>query len=158
MIVLGVDPGNVRLGYGLIEKKGSFMRYIGSGLLKIPGGKDAGKQLLAIEDGLSRVVKKFKPERIGVEKIFFSKNKKTGIFVAQARGLILKVAAENDLELIELTPSSIKLSVTGNGRSDKAAVARMVGLFLKIGTAGMIDDESDALATAIAASDRIIGR
>ena len=82
-----------------------------------------------------------------------NKNKKTGVFVAQARGIIVKVAAAHELRLVELSPSSIKLSVTGDGRANKKAVAKMVGLFLKMEIAGLLDDETDALATAIAVSN-----
>lgn len=154
MIILGIDPGNVRAGYGLIKKDGSKLIYLESGLLKIPARADPGERLLALEKDLEIIIKKTKPGTVGLERIFFTKNKKTGIFVAQAQGLILKIIAAHQLKLIEFSPSSIKLAVAGNGRADKKAVAKMVGLFLNIRTMGLIDDETDALAIAIAASNQ----
>lgn len=155
MIILGIDPGNVRAGYGLIRKEGVKLVHLKSGLIKIPARADLGTQLLALEKGLAGLLEKTRPEVVGLENIFFSKNRKTGVFVAQARGLILKTIAGYRLKLVELSPSAIKLSVAGYGRADKKAVAKMVGLFLNIKVAGLIDDETDALAVAIAASSRI---
>ncbi len=156
MVILGIDPGNVRAGYGLIKKEGSRFVHLKSGLIKIPPRADLGTQLLALEKDLTKLLEEVRPDVVGIEKIFISKNKKTGVFVAQARGLILKIIAEYGLKLVELTPPSIKLSVTGYGRADKKAVAKMVGMFLNIETAGLIDDETDALAAAIAASSRAV--
>jgi crossover junction endodeoxyribonuclease RuvC len=156
MVILGIDPGNVRTGYGLIRKEGSKLVHLKSGLIKIPPRADPGIQLLALEKNLMKLLGEVRPDVVGMEKIFITKNKKTGVFVAQARGLILKIIAEYRLRLLELTPSSIKLSVTGYGRADKKAVAKMVGMFLNIKTAGLLDDETDALATAIATSSRTV--
>ncbi|MEK7506168.1 MAG: crossover junction endodeoxyribonuclease RuvC [Patescibacteria group bacterium] len=152
MIILGIDPGNVRAGYGLIKKDGQDFIRIESGIFKIPAETSLGNQLLALEKDMEKLIKKTKPDLVGLEKIFMNKNKKTGVFVAQARGIIVKVSAAYKLKLVELSPSSIKLAVTGDGRADKKAVAKMVGLFLKMKIAGLLDDETDALATAIAAS------
>lgn len=156
MIILGIDPGNVRTGYGLIKKEGSKFTHLKSGLIKIPPRTDPGAQLLALEKGLMELLREIRPDVVGVEKIFITKNKKTGIFVAQARGLILKIIAEHRLRLLELTPPSIKLAVTGYGRADKKAVAKMVGIFLNIKTVGLLDDETDALAAAIATSSQTV--
>ncbi len=152
MTILGIDPGSVRAGYGLIKKKGQDFIRIESGLFKIPTGTSLGNQLLVLEKDMEKLIKKTKPDLVGLEKIFMNKNKKTGVFVAQARGIIVKISAAHKLRLIELSPSSIKLAVTGDGRADKKAVAKMVGLFLKMKVVGLLDDETDALATAIAAS------
>ncbi len=156
MIILGIDPGNVRAGYGLIRKEGQKLAHLKSGLIKIPPRTDLGTQLLALEKGLSGLLKEVRPDMVGIEKIFITKNKKTGVFVAQARGLMLKIIAEHQLKLLELTPSSIKLAVTGYGRADKKAVAKMVGMFLNVETAGLLDDETDALAVAIATSSQTV--
>ena len=157
MRILGIDPGYVRIGYGLVEKNGQKFTRLESGLLKIPAKTELGKQFLALENGLESLINRTSPDLIGLEKIFMNKNKKTGVFVAQARGIITKVVAANKIKLVEFSPPSIKLAVTGYGRADKKAVAKMVGIFLGIGTNGMIDDETDALAIAIAASNAAIG-
>ncbi|MGC9610658.1 MAG: crossover junction endodeoxyribonuclease RuvC [Minisyncoccia bacterium] len=153
MIVLGIDPGNVRAGYGLIKKEGSKLTHLKSGLIKIPAGGH-GERLLALEKGLEAIIGEFHPDVVGLEKIFITKNKKTGIFVAEARGVISKIIAANKIKLIEFSPSSIKLAATGDGRADKKSVAKMVGLFLNMDTRKIIDDATDALAIAIAASSR----
>jgi len=155
VIILGIDPGNVRAGYGIIRKENGKLTHIESGLIKIPSGADTGAQLLSLESGLESIIKRVRPDIVGVEKIFLTKNKKTGVFVAQARGLIMKVIAFYGLNLVEFSPPSIKLAVAGDGRADKKGVAKMVGLFLGIDTGGLIDDVTDALATAIAASNQI---
>lgn len=152
MIVLGIDPGNVRAGYGVIKKERGLFECLENGILKIGGSKNAGEQLHLLELELKKLIKKYKPDAAGLEKLFVSKNLKTVMGVAEARGVIHKVIFENNIKLIELAPQSIKLSVTGNGRADKKAVAKMVGLLLKIKTDGLLDDATDALAIAIAAS------
>lgn len=110
---------------------------------------------MALEKGLESIIQKTNPGVVGVEKIFMTRNKKTGVFVAQARGLIMKVIAAHGLRLLEFSPSSLKLAVAGDGRADKKGVAKMVGLFLNINTKGIIDDATDALAAAIAASSMV---
>ncbi len=157
MIILGIDPGNIRAAYGFIKKDGAKLAHLGSGLINIPVKIEPGKQLLALEKNLEKLINEFRPEVVGLENIFLTKNKKTGIFVAQARGLIMKVIASHNLKLVELSPSSIKLAVAGDGRADKKAVAKMVGLFLKMDVGGLIDDATDALAVAIAASSQVNG-
>ncbi|MEX1014488.1 MAG: crossover junction endodeoxyribonuclease RuvC [Candidatus Paceibacterota bacterium] len=152
MIFLGIDPGTVRVGYGVIEKNGGTYKYKESGLLKIEN-KEQKSRLLKIEEELEKIIKRIKPDKAGVEKIFFSKNKKTAIKVAEARGVIISTLHKNNIDLIELSPTQIKLSVAGNGRSSKEAVAKMVNYFLNINTNKLIDDETDAIAIAIAAGD-----
>jgi crossover junction endodeoxyribonuclease RuvC len=152
MIILGIDPGNVRTGYGLIKKEGGKLIYLKSGLVKIPTKIDEGGRLLALEKELGKILDEYRPDAVGLEKIFLTKNKKTAVLVAQARGIILKTVSAYGLKPIDFSPPSVKLAVTGNGRADKKAVAKMVGLFLKTDVRGFLDDVTDALAIAIAAS------
>ena len=93
--------------------------------------------------------------RAGVEKLFFEKNKKTAIAVAHSRGVVLEVIYRCGVELVEVAPTEVKISITGDGHADKGAVSKMVGHFLKIDTGGMIDDVTDALAVAVTAAGRI---
>lgn len=153
-IILGIDPGSVRVGVGIIEKNGNTLIHIESGLLDIKSDPDKGEQLLNLEKKLKRVLNKTKPDLAGVEKLFFSKNQKTALAVSEARGIILKTLAEFKIPTIELTPSEVKLAVTGNGNASKEAVAKMIGYFLKIQAKSMIDDVTDALALAIAVSNK----
>jgi crossover junction endodeoxyribonuclease RuvC len=152
-VIMGIDPGTTRIGIGIIEKKGSeFIAKKASLLIQekdIP--LDEGERLLFIERALKMLIKKYSPDVIGMERLFFSSNKKTAFSVAHARGVMLKTIAETRATLVELTPNQIKLAVAGNGNASKEAVAKMAGIILKTRTNDMIDDVTDALAVAIAA-------
>lgn len=151
MIALGIDPGTVRIGYGIIEKTDSKLRLVAAGLLPL-GSKNAPR-LAAIKRGVDALIKTHHPEILAVEKLYFSKNQKTAIAVAQARGAILLAAEERSIPIRELDPGVVKAGITGYGRSDKKAVAKMVGLFLKEDLR-VVDDVTDALAMAIVAASR----
>ena len=153
MIILGIDPGSTRIGYGAIKKDGNKLTLIEAGLLKIPKASKP-EQLMALETELQKLLQRIAPERVGVEKLFFFKNQKTAIEVAQARGVIVNTVAKRGLTPFELTPSEIKMAVTGDGQASKQAVARMVGHFVDLNKKKFIDDATDALAIAIAISNR----
>ncbi|MEK7629978.1 MAG: crossover junction endodeoxyribonuclease RuvC [Patescibacteria group bacterium] len=155
MIILGIDPGTSRIGYGVIEKSNGKLIYLDAGLINIPSTQKTEK-LMALEKNLGDLIDKFKPDLIGVEKIFFSNNQKTAIAVAEARGVILNTIAKKSILLAEFTPPEVKKAVTDDGRASKQAVAKMVNLFLNLETRKILDDVTDALAIAIAASSRVI--
>jgi len=152
MIILGIDPGSVRVGYGIIKKEKNHISLLDAGLLLIPQKNSSGEKLVSLELDLKRIIKTWKPERVGVEKIFFTKNKKTGIAVAESRGIIIKTLTEKKIPIFELSPTTVKSSITGNGRSDKKDVGKMVGMFLHIEPKKYIDDTLDAIAIAIVVS------
>jgi len=159
MIILGIDPGSVRVGYGAIKKEGDKLIHLQSGLLDIPQDSKEN-QLVALEKSLQNLITKIKPNLIGVEKLYFAKNKKTALEVAQARGVIINVIAKSSISFIEVSPSQVKQGVTGNGRASKKAVAKMVNYFLnskylpaEFATGKVIDDITDALAIAITISN-----
>ena len=150
MKILGIDPGSTRIGYGLIDKKGSDLKFLKAGLLKI-SAKNKNQRLLDLEKSFSRLLEKEKPELIALEKLYFVKNQKTALEVGQSRGVLVLLISKNKIPLIEISPSEAKMMVSGDGRASKKAVAKMVGYCLKIDTTGQIDDATDALALAIAA-------
>ena len=152
LVILGIDPGNVRAGYGVIRKEGGSFIHVASGILEIGGAGEIGAQLCALEKALKKIIRAHHPTTAGLERLFASNNAKTVMGVAEARGIIHKVIFESGIPLKELAPQTIKLSVTGNGRADKKAVAKMVSLILKIETKKLLDDTTDALAIAIAAA------
>lgn len=154
MLILGVDPGSVRVGYGLISQKKNRYRYLKSGLLKFPS-QPKEKRLLALQKSFKKLLQKTKPNLIGLEKIYFVKNQKTALEVAQSRGVIIAAILEKGIPFIELTPPEIKKAVTGDGQADKKGVAKMVGYFLNLQKTPKIDDITDALAIAIAVNNRI---
>ncbi len=148
MVILGLDPGTSRIGYGVIEKEGRFLRYLDCGVFEI---KDSGRgeKLEKLEKLLLRLIKKYRPGLAVVESLFFSKNKKTAIAVAEARGVILLSLVKQKVEFLEVTPNEAKLTVSGWGGSGKEAVKKAVFLLLKIKKMKVLDDATDALAIAI---------
>lgn len=160
MVILGIDPGSTRVGYGLIQKTGNEIKFLEAGLLKIRKVRlretlSEGDQsnLLEIKRQLEKLFKKWRPEIMAVEKLYFVKNQKTALGVAQARGAIVLSALENNLPIKEYTPNEVKAGITGYGLADKKSVAKMVKLILNEPTLKVIDDASDALALAIMASN-----
>jgi crossover junction endodeoxyribonuclease RuvC len=147
MIVLGIDPGTKRIGYGLVQKRGLHLTCLEAGILEV----HALKPELVLQEaqrGLEKVIKKFKPDLLAIERLYFAKNKKTALAVAEARGVVLLSAAEFGLKIVEYAPNAVKLGVAGYGKADKKAVWKMVSLTLGL-TGNILDDASDALALAI---------
>lgn len=154
VVIMGIDPGSTRIGVGVIEKRGGRLIKKEALLLTkedLYRGEE-GKKLLYIETSLKKIIKKTRPDVVGVENIFFSKNKKTAFSVAYARGIILKTFAEENVPVFEFTPNQIKSAVVGNGNASKKEVSKMVGYTLSMETDDLIDDVTDALATAITTS------
>jgi len=150
--ILGIDPGFHRMGYGIIEVDGSKLSMLDYGGTEISKDKKFVDRLLEMSVVLRRLIKKYQPDLMAVEELFFFKNLKTAINVAQARGVIILVGAENKIPILELTPLQVKQSVTGYGRAEKSQVQKMVKTMLTLKEIPKPDDASDALAIAIAGS------
>ncbi len=151
MVILAIDSGFERTGWAVLEKKGSILEYKTSGLIKTSPKLTLSNRLNEIFIKLDQIIKKEKPTAIAMEQIFFFKNQKSVILVAQAQGISLLLAAQHNLNLELLTPLQIKQIVTGYGHSDKIAVKKMVSLTLpKLDLSKMIDDEIDAIACGLA--------
>ncbi|MBI5079176.1 crossover junction endodeoxyribonuclease RuvC [Candidatus Wolfebacteria bacterium] len=148
MIILGIDPGSSRAGYGLIRKEKNGLSFIKAGLLKV-SAKNKNQRLVDLEKSFSDLLKKERPDLAVLETIYFMKNLKTAVEVAQARGVLTLIIVKHKIPLLEYSPLKIKQSVTGYGRADKKAVAKMVSKILKTNDPGWIDDATDALAAAI---------
>ncbi len=153
MIVLGLDPGSTRVGYGLIKKEKNGLKLIKSGLLKIVSA-DKNQRLLELEKSFSQLLKREKPDLAALEKLYFVKNLKTGLEVAQSRGILTLLIIKHKIPLLEYTPSEIKSGITGYGRADKKTILKIVAKILKIGKIKGGDDAADALAAAIIAAER----
>jgi crossover junction endodeoxyribonuclease RuvC len=148
MIILGIDPGTARIGYGVIKKEYGKISFLDAGILKISSDKSR-HVLLQIKKELDSLIKKWRPGLMGVEKVYFSKNQKTAMSVAEARGVILLAGLEAGIEVRECSPNEVKSGLTGYGLADKRGVAKMVNLALGTPKLKIIDDASDALAIAI---------
>ncbi|HEY5221267.1 MAG TPA: crossover junction endodeoxyribonuclease RuvC [Candidatus Paceibacterota bacterium] len=148
MIALGIDPGTRRIGYGVVQCNGPAITYVTAGILAIASTDDV-PALEEIKKGIDALIKKHKPDVVAIEKLFFAKNTKTALAVAQARGVILLATKERGVRIKEYTPNEVKSGVTGYGMADKKAVLKMVRLILGKPGLTLIDDASDALALAI---------
>lgn len=146
--ILGIDPGTTRIGYGIVQKTGTKMVAVTYGVIETEGGLNGLKKL---EKQLKQLIQKYKPTLAAVEKIYFSKNKKTAISVAEARGVILLVLCKKNLKILEYTPSDIKAALCGSGSGDKKMVSKYTALALGMDKIEGYDDASDALAVAVRA-------
>ncbi len=163
MIILGIDPGTNRTGWGVITKKEKKksdpeITYIAHGCIVTEKINTMPERLLLLHVTLNELVKKHNPECLIVENIFFGRNVKTAISVSQARGVIMLSAALFDLPVFEYTPSTVKLSLTGSGKADKKVVQEVVRVLLDSNSTILafngkkdkdFDDSADALAIAL---------
>ena len=150
MIILGIDPGIATLGYGVIEKdeRGNF-RAIDCGVVKTPKEEGLPVRLAMLEEGLTAILNKYKPDEVAIEELFFSKNITTGIAVAHARGVALLTCVKACGRLYEYTPMQIKQALTGYGKADKKQIQTTVTSILKLSAIPKPDDAADALAIAL---------
>ena len=148
MIIFGIDPGTAITGFGII-KKNDELELIEYGSIETSISLTTAERLKKLHDQLNVLIKKYKPDAVAVEDIFFFKNLKTVIKVSQARGVILLTIAESKIPIFELTPLQIKQAVTGYGRAEKIQVQKMVKILLNLDKIPKPDDAADALAAAI---------
>jgi crossover junction endodeoxyribonuclease RuvC len=147
-VIIGIDPGSRVTGYGLVEKRGSGIVYIGSGAIKVRAADPMPARLAAIKRGLDEVLREFQPAAAAIEEVFVSKNPKSALKLGQARGVAILAAAEAGLEVFEYSPREVKASVTGSGSAHKSQVGAMVVRLLRPGHEPACEDETDALAVA----------
>jgi crossover junction endodeoxyribonuclease RuvC len=153
MRILGIDPGTGILGFGVIDvDKSSKMSLVDAGVIRTPVHEDDSVRLLTIFNELKSIITEFKPEVMSVEKLFFARNVTTAMTVSQARGVVLLLGMQHELELHEYTPMQIKQAVTGYGRADKKQIQEMVRVLLQLKEIPKPDDAADALAAAICCS------
>jgi crossover junction endodeoxyribonuclease RuvC len=150
MIILGIDPGTARMGYGVIEifpkKKAKLLK---SGVFITTPDVEQHKRLLMLFKNLNELAKEYSPDTMVVEKIFFNTNAKTAMLVGQARGVCMLVAAGKNLKFREYTALQAKLVLTGYGRSDKKQMQTAVQESLKLPEIIKSDDANDAVAMAL---------
>ena len=152
MISLGIDPGSAICGYGFVEILDGQLIAKNFGVITTSPQARMQDRLLKIHSELDALIKNFQPQVMGIEKLFFGKNATTAIPVGQARGVVLLCAAQNNLDVIEITPNEVKQSITGYGAANKEQVIFMVTKILKLHEPPKPDDAADALAISIAAA------
>ncbi len=150
MRILGIDPGTARLGYAIVDCEPSQKAsLVTCGVIKTSKERTDSHRLAEIRHDLVTIIDKFKPQIVVVEKLFFFKNLKTIIPVAQARGVILEVAGSYHLPVHEFTPLQVKQIITGQGRAEKSLVADIVQRELNLEQGITSDDAADAVAIAL---------
>jgi crossover junction endodeoxyribonuclease RuvC len=149
MIVLGIDPGIGRCGWGIIEAEGSKLKTIKYGCIETSAKQDTQKRLVEIHKQIETLIKKYRPDEFGIEELFFNTNAKTAFIVGQARGVILLAAAQKNINIGIYTPLQVKIALTGYGRAEKTQVGKMVKAMLNLKEIPKPDDITDALAVAI---------
>ena len=149
MIILGIDPGLAIVGWGVIESVRGNVRPVAYGAITTPAHTDIEARLLMIQNDLEELIKKYSPDEMAIEELFFTNNITTGIAVAEARGVILCTAHRLGVKISEYTPLQVKQAVVGYGRAEKHQVISMVTSLLKLKKPPKPDDTADALAIAI---------
>ena len=148
MRILGIDPGSHVTGYGVIERKGNYLRHVIYGEIKSKKDSLFSAMLISIYQQLSDVISQTTPQAIVLENIFYGKNVRSLIKQAQVRGVAIFAGADNDLSVFEYSPLEVKKAVVGYGRAEKRQVQVMVKAILKLPELPPAD-AADALATAI---------
>jgi crossover junction endodeoxyribonuclease RuvC len=148
--IIGIDPGTGILGFGVIDvnSKGK-LKLVDAGVIRTPPNQEDSIRLLTIFDELQGIIKETNPDTMSVEKLFFAQNVTNAMSVSQARGVVLLLGKQSNLDLFEYTPLQIKQAITGYGRATKAQIQEMVRVILGLKDIPRPDDCADALAAAI---------
>ncbi|MBI4128510.1 MAG: crossover junction endodeoxyribonuclease RuvC [Parcubacteria group bacterium] len=146
--IVGIDPGSVRVGFGIIDTVRPTPRVVRFGVLPVHSRDRAGR-LSEIERGLTRLIRDHVPTCAVLEEVYFDRNRKTALQVSEARGVILSTLYRSRIRIIEVSPPRVKQIVTGYGRADKNQVQRVVQMLLALKALPQPDDAADALALAL---------
>ena len=149
MRVIALDPGYDRLGVAVMENTEGVETLLFSTCIESNRQDELPERLLTIGSAFQKLLKKYQPDAMGIETLFFNKNIKTAIGVAQARGTLLYLAKQSGCAVYEFGPQQIKTAVTGYGKSDKKAVIDMVMRLVKNAPEKALDDEYDAIAIGV---------
>jgi crossover junction endodeoxyribonuclease RuvC len=149
MLILGLDPGSERTGYGLIESRGGTLRCAGHGLLKPPAGLSLLERLPHLASAIERLIAEGRPDAVAAEDLFVARNSRVALQLGHVRGAMLLPVLRAGIPVHEYAPRQVKKSVTGYGAAEKEQVRKMVSLLLAIPERELPLDASDALAIAI---------
>lgn len=149
MRILGIDPGTLITGYGIIDFENNELKHIASGIIKIKAFKEQAKRLDVIYSEIDALIKKFKPNEFALETAFYGKNVQSTLKIGYARGASMLVAIHNNLPIKEYSPREVKKAVVGNGAASKNQVQFMMKKLLFLKNNKIKFDETDALAVAV---------
>ena len=148
MIIIGIDPGTAKLGFGVI-KAGKKLKYIQCGLIETDQDLPMPERLKKLYNELNQLIKKYQPDVLAVENVYFFKNIKTALPVSQAKGVVLLTAAKKKIPVREYTPLQAKMTVVGYGKAEKKQVQEMIKILLNLKEVPKPDHAADALAIAV---------
>lgn len=149
MIILGLDPGTATTGFGVVRFKDGEPELLDYGCIETHKNEPLAQRLRQIGQDLEELVTHWKPDSIAIEELFFSKNVKTAMHVAHARGALMQKLSEQGMDIHEYKPQQVKEAVCGYGRAEKYQVQKMVQIILHMDELPKPDDAADALAIAI---------
>jgi crossover junction endodeoxyribonuclease RuvC len=156
MLILGVDPGSLRTGYGAIDSDGRRHRLVEAGVLAPPARAALADRLHLIAEGLRQILGRLHPDALAVEDLFHAANARSALVLGHVRGVVLLTGAEAGLPIHAYAPATVKAQITGHGRAEKAQVALMVAHHLGTGAALPAGDSSDALAVALCHAHQLL--
>ena len=153
-IILGIDPGYARMGWGIIKitkscEETANVNCLGFGCVETPKDEEMGTRLAFLNDALGQIIAHYQPHDIAIEELFFAKNQKTAMLVAHARGVIMMRAAQHTGRIFQYRPNAIKLATACDQKADKKDILAAVTNLLGFAHAPKLDDAADALAIAI---------
>lgn len=146
--ILGIDPGSLVTGWGIVETVGNSLSHVACGTIAMEGAQAQGARLSRIYKGIQQIIAHYHPAGVSLEKVFFARNPQSALKLGQARGIALLAAAENQLPVYEYSSNEIKSAVVGYGHATKEQVQKMVASLLHV-SEKMAADAADALAAAI---------
>jgi crossover junction endodeoxyribonuclease RuvC len=149
MIILGIDPGFARVGWGILEVQSSKFKVQNCGCIETSKNAASQERLVDVYKQVCVLIKKYQPDSLAIEDLFFTNNAKTAFKVGEARGVIILAAAIQKIPVFSYTPLQVKIAVTGYGQADKIQVGRMVKAILKLKELPKLDDTVDAIAVAL---------
>lgn len=149
MKVLAFDPGYERLGAAVLEKQNGKEVLLHSECLRTSAADDFPERLRQLGTAVETLIERFSPDSMALEKVYFEKNAKTAMQIAEVRGMLIHASASRGLSLFEYTPLQVKVAVTGYGKSGKPAVAAMVARLVALPAGKRLDDELDAIAVGL---------
>lgn len=151
MLILGIDPGSITLGYGIVDLQRTTATYVASGCIKV-GKLEWPQRLRQIYSDLTQIILQYKPEQVAIEKVFVHKNVASALKLGQARGAAIVAAAAQELLIAEYSAREVKLAVVGYGNAEKSQVQQMVKAILNLNDIPQAD-AADALAVALCHSN-----
>lgn len=149
MKILGIDPGTINTGYGIVQYENNKLTYVASGIIDIPASPNIAERLEVIYDEITRVIQVYKPDLFSIETAFYGKNVQSAMKIGYARGVSILAAKHNKIPNFEYSPREVKKAVVGKGAASKEQVQFMIQKLLALKKEKIKFDETDALAVAV---------